>query len=209
MMSASKIKICGLTTVADARLAASLGADYLGVIFADSPRRIDIAHAQEIRAAVPAVALVGVFKNQSLDDVVNTALACNVDLVQLHGTETPSYCDDILHRTGKPVVKAFHAARAPDASELASFGTTSYFLFDLDRNAAPDATLAESAWDDVAAVRNLGFRVFVAGGIDATNVRAILARTHAFAVDVCRGVEKLPGIKDAQALDRFMTEARG
>ncbi len=207
-MSATKIKICGLTTVADARLAASLGADYLGVIFAESPRRIDIARAQEIRAAVPAAALVGVFKDQPLDNVVNTALACHIDLVQLHGAETPGYCDDVLHRTAKPVVKAFRSVRAPGASELASFGTASYFLFDLDPNTAADATIAERAWDDVAAVRNLGFRVFVAGGIDAANVRAILARTHAFAVDVCRGVEKSPGIKDPHALERFITEAR-
>ena len=208
-MSATKIKICGLTTVTDARLAASLGADYLGVIFAESPRRIDVARAREIRAAVPATALVGVFKDQPLDDVVNTALACNIDLVQLHGAETPSYCDDVLHRTAKPVVKAFRSVRAPGASELSSFATTSYFLFDLDPNTAADATITERAWDDVAAVRNLGFRVFVAGGIDAANVRAVLARTHAFAVDVCRGVEKSPGIKDADALERFMTEARG
>jgi len=207
-MSEAKIKICGLTTAGDARMAASLGADYLGIIFAESPRRIDVARGQEIRAAVPAAALVGVFKDQPLADVEGISHACNVDLVQLHGAETPSYCDDVLQRTGKPVVKAFRAPRAPEAAELAAFGTTSYFLFDLDRDAVDETTAIEHAWDDVATMRSLGFRIFVAGGIDASNVRAVLARTHAFAVDVCRGVEASPGIKNAQVLEQFMKEAR-
>lgn len=202
-MSATKVKICGLTRVGDAALAASLGADYLGVIFADSPRRVDVTRAGEIRAKVPSSALVGVFKDQPLDDVVHAALACDVDLIQLHGVETPSYCDQVLERAGKPVVKAFRAARVPDAAELATFATTKYFLFDIDRGAAD-----ESVWDDVATTRGLGFRLFVAGGLDPTNVRAIVARTHAFAVDVCRGVEREPGVKDARALERFIMEVR-
>ncbi len=202
-MNAAKVKICGLTTVGDAALAASLGADYLGVIFADSPRRVDIARAQEIRALLPSAALVGVFKDQPIDDVVHTALACDLDLVQLHGIEMPSYCDEVLQRAGKPVVKAFRAARVPDAVELAAFRTTSYFLFDRDCRTADD-----HVWHDVAVTRGLGFRLFVAGGLDPTNVRTIVARSHAFAVDVCRGVEREPGVKDPRALERFMMEVR-
>ena len=202
-MSTTKIKICGLTSVGDAQLAASLGADFLGVIFAESPRRIAVSRAQEIRAAVPSAALVGVFKNQPLADVITTALSCDLDFVQLHGAESPSYCNDVLERANKPIVKAFRGARVPDAATLASFRTTSYFLFDIERGAATD-----DAWNDVANARALGFRVFVAGGLDASNVRAIVARTSPFAVDVCRGVEHEPGIKDALALERFMMEAR-
>ena len=203
-MNATKVKICGLTSVADAALAAALGADYLGVIFADSPRRVDVARARGIRSVVPSSALVGVFKDQPLDEVVDAALVCELDMVQLHGAETPAYCDEVLHRAGKPVVKAFRAARIPGADVLASFRTTSYFLFDLD----DDAAHRELAWDAVANTRGLGFRLFVAGGIDAGNVRAIVARTHAFAVDVCRGVERKPGVKDPHALERFMAEVR-
>jgi phosphoribosylanthranilate isomerase len=206
-MSTAKVKICGITNVNDARLAASLGADYLGVILAESPRRISAARAQEIRAAVPTATLVAVFKDQSLADVVDNSVSCHVDLIQLHGAETPAYCDEVLQRAGKPVVKAFRAARVPNAADLAQFHTTSYFLFDFDRDAAPELA-ADSAWDDVAAVRRKGFRMFVAGGIDASNVRDVLARTNAFAVDVCRGVERAPGQKDPSALERFMREAR-
>lgn len=207
-MSTTKIKICGLTTVGDAQLAASLGADFLGVIFAESPRRIGVSRAQEIRAAVPSAALVGVFKDQPLADVITTALSCDLDFVQLHGAESPAYCSDVLERANKPIVKAFRAERVPDAAVLASFRTTSYFLFDVERGAKTDANPLDEAWNDVANARALGFRVFAAGGINAGNVRAIVARTIPFAVDVCRGVEREPGIKDALALERFMTEAR-
>jgi phosphoribosylanthranilate isomerase len=207
-MSAAKVKICGLTNVSDARLAASLGADYLGVILAESPRRVTRECAQEIRAAVPAATLVAVFKDQPIADVVAAAHTCHADLIQLHGAEDPRYCDEVLQRAGKPVVKAFRAVRVPDTSDLARFHTTSYFLFDFDRDAAAEETAAAHAWDDVAAVRRKGFRMFVAGGIDASNVRDILARTNAFAVDVCRGVERAPGRKDPVALAQFMREAR-
>lgn len=207
-MSAAKVKICGLTIPSDARLAAALGADFLGVIFAESPRRIAVARACEIRAAVPSAPLVGVFKNQPLADVVDTALACELDLVQLHGSESPAYCDNVLQRAHKPVVKGFHAVRAPAGTDLAAFRTTSYFLFDFDRGAATNAATLDRAWGDVANARRLGFRMFVAGGIDASNVRDVLRRTSAFAVDVCRGVEREPGVKDPAALERFFAEVR-
>jgi len=208
-VSTVKVKICGLTSASDARLAAMLGADYLGVIFAESPRRVSVARAKEIRAAVPSTVLVGVFKNQPLADVVDTALACELDLIQLHGSENPAYCDGVLQRAGKPVVKAFHTAHVPTAIDLATFRTTSYFLFDLDRGVATNADAVDRAWDDVAIARRLGFRMFVAGGIDASNVRDVLRRTSAFAVDVCRGVEREPGVKDPAALERFFAEVRG
>lgn len=207
-MSTAKVKICGLTSPTDALLAATLGADYLGVIFAESPRRVTVARAKEIRAAVPSASLVGVFKNQPLADVVEAALACQLDLVQLHGSESPAYCDDVVHRVGKPVVKAFHTAHVPTAIDLVAFRTTSYFLFDFDRGAAANAAAVDRAWNDVANARRLGFRMFVAGGIDAANVRDVLRRTSAFAVDVCRGVEREPGVKDPAAMERFFAEVR-
>ncbi len=206
-MSDVRIKICGVTNTADARLAASLGADYLGVIFAESPRHVDVARARDIRDAVPSTPLVGVFMDQPIDDVTRIALGTDLDLIQLHGSESPHYCDDILHRTSKPVLKAFRDLRLPSAETLAAFTTTSYFLFDFDRS-EHDAERESQTWADVRDARGLGFRVFVAGGVDAANVRDIIARTHAFAVDVCRGVESTAGIKDAAAMERFFMEVR-
>ncbi len=202
----TKVKICGLTSVTDAKLAVSLGADFIGVIFAESPRRITVERAKEIRDALPDTILVGVFKDQPLDEVVTLSIASAIDLVQLHGAETPAYCEHVLHRTGRPVVKAFRTPRVPVSEELASFDTTSYFLFELAENGV--SVNVESALEDVATARRLGFRVFVAGGINAANVRDVVERTGAFAVDVCRGVEHSPGVKDPAAMAHFMREVR-
>jgi phosphoribosylanthranilate isomerase len=205
-MSTAKVKICGITSVTDARLAVSLGADFIGVIFAESPRRVDLGRAREIRETLADAVLVGVFKDQPLDHVADIAVAGALDLVQLHGAETPLYCEQVLHRTGRPVVKAFRAARVPDSEALAAFDTTSYFLFDLAQEG--EAVHSDTALHDVALARRLGFRVFVAGGINAANVRDVLERTGAFAVDVCRGVERAPGVKDPAAMAHFMREVR-
>ncbi len=207
-MSAARIKICGLTTPDDARLAAGLGADYLGVIFAESARRVDVARAAEIRAAAPSVPLVGVFRDPALDDVVDAVCRAGLDLVQLHGRESPAACADVLHRTGKPVIKTFNSNRVPDADELATFTTTSYFLFDADKSRPLDATAATDRWERVARVRGLGFRVFLAGALDAGNVGDAVRIAGPFAVDVCRGVEREPGVKDPEALRRFIAAVR-
>jgi len=212
-MSRPRVKICGITTPDDARTAVSAGADYLGVIFAESPRQVDLARAQEIRAAVPGATLVGVFRDQPVDDVVRLVAESGVNLVQLHGRESPSYCDDVRSRTGKPVIKAFRSKRIPGTSELAAYRTTSYFLFDI----APSVAVTDAAntdaspeeiWDEVSKARHKGFRVFLAGALDASNVRRAIFHSHAFAVDVCRGVERSPGVKDPDSITRFIAEAR-
>jgi len=212
-MSRPRVKICGITTPDDARTAVSAGADYLGVIFAESPRQVDLARAQEIRAAVPGATLVGVFRDQPVDDVVRLVAESGVNLVQLHGRESPSYCDDVRSRTGKPVIKAFRSKRIPGTSELAAYRTTSYFLFDI----APSVAVTDAAntdaspeeiWDEVSKARHKGFRVFLAGALDASNVRRAILHSHAFAVDVCRGVERSPGVKDPDSITRFIAEAR-
>jgi len=207
-MTDTRIKICGITNEDDARLAASLGADYIGVIFAESPRRIDVERARAIRDAVRDVLLVGVFRNQPADEVVHTARESGIDLIQLHGNESPVYCNEVFKKTGKPVIKAFADEHIPDAAQLAAYSTTSYFLFDLKRGSAVEAADIERIWNDVSRTRRKGFRVFVAGALSPSNVREAIRRTHAFAVDVCRGVERTPGIKDPDVLQRFFVEAR-
>jgi len=207
-MNDTRIKICGITTPEDASMAASLGADYIGVIFADSPRRVDLARAREIRAAAAGCLVVGVFRDQDLEDVVRLTVSSGLDLVQLHGRESPAYCDQVLARGGKPVIKGFDSSRLPGAVELAAYATTSYFLFDLDRSAAGYAEAVPRIWKEVSRARRQGFRVFLAGSLDPSNVREAVRRTHAFAVDVCRGVERAPGVKDPDVLARFFAEAR-
>lgn len=207
-MTRTRIKICGITNASDAALAASLGADYIGVIFADSPRRVDVARAKEIRDAVPDASMVGVFRNQSLDEVIDLTRASGIDLVQLHGEESPEFCKEVQKQTTKPVIKGFSADRIPDAVELAEYSTTSFFLFDLQRGSRTTREDVERVWDAASNSRSKGFRVFLAGALNPANVGEAIKRTHAFAVDVCRGVERQPGVKDPDVLQQFIVEAR-
>lgn len=203
-MKNTRVKICGTTTSDDAKLALSLGADFLGVIFAESPRRIDVVRAAEIRAAVPGARLVGVFRDAALNDITIAAHDAGLDLIQLHGRESPAFCDDVLARTGKPIIKVFNSNRVPGLEDLAAYTRTSYFLFDTDKNGDSTAGRLER----IAAVRRLGFRLFLAGGLTPGNVREAVLASKPFAVDVCRGVERAPGVKDAVALARFIAEAK-
>jgi len=207
----TKIKICGTTSVHDARLALSMGADYVGLIFAESPRRINIATATEIRAALPTAMLVGVFHDNTADGVVETVRKCNLDMVQLHGSETPEYCEDIHARANVPIIKAFKEDDFPDTHRLGEYETTSFFLFDLKKNQVEDSSLRsrlDEMWDGVSRTRRQGFRVFLAGALCADNVRHAIAHTSPYGIDVCRGVERKPGVKDPAKLESFILEAR-
>lgn len=211
MTTSTKIKICGITTPGDAMLAANLGADYLGLIFVKSRRMVDIARAREIRRAENRSLLVGVFKNSPKEEVIETTRAARLDLVQLHGNESPDYCDDVLARTGRPIIKAFQSSNLPDVLELSHYRTAAFFLFDIDKTMIenpPPENLIHRMWEVAARKRRKGFRIFLAGALDKDNVREAIRRTHAFGVDVCRGVEESPGIKDADQLQQFIEEVR-
>jgi phosphoribosylanthranilate isomerase len=207
----TRIKICGITNPQDAVFAAANGADYIGVIFAESPRRINAAQAREIRDTVPETALVGVFVDEAIERVANTAEACGLDFIQLHGHESPEYCDELHQRSGVPIIKTFRAGEIPDAETLGHYHTTSYFLFDLAKgvdDADELAQLTERLWESASKRRREGFRVLIAGALTADNVRAAVHTTRAFCVDVCRGVETSPGVKDRDAIVRFVSEVR-
>jgi phosphoribosylanthranilate isomerase len=201
----TRIKVCGVTTTRDAVFAAAEGADFIGVIFAESPRRIDTTRAREIRDAVPHAMLVGVFVDAPIDVVADTAAACALDFIQLHGEEPPEYCDALRERAGLPIIKAFRPSDIPDTERLGRYRTTSYFLFDLDKS-QPDP-LGE-LWSRASQQQRQGFRIFIAGALDASNVREAMGRTSAYCVDVCRGVEDSPGVKNHDAIRRFISEVQ-
>lgn len=201
----TRVKICGITRPDDARHAVDQGADYIGVIFAESPRRVSAARAREIRDAVPDAVLVGVFVDAPIERVANTAEACGLDFIQLHGAESPEYCDALRARSGVPIIKAFRAGGIPGTETLARYGTTSYFLFDLDGRANGGTA---GLWALAAERRRAGFRILVAGALTEGNVREAMQATGAFGVDVCRGVELSPGVKDPDAVTRFLSAVR-
>jgi phosphoribosylanthranilate isomerase len=210
-MTGTRVKICGITSADDARVAAEQGADYIGVIFAESPRQVDISRAKEIRAAVPDSMLVGVFRDEDIETVIATAQEVGLNLIQLHGSENPQYCEQLMDATNTSIIKTFHSDRIPDIDELQRYQRASFFLFDLNKTIAesPDrpAQLAEM-WDEFSQTRRLGFRIFLAGALKIDNIRHALEQTSAYCVDVCRGVEKEPGIKDHATMKQFIHEVK-
>lgn len=193
------LKVCGLTSVSDAVAAEAAGADLLGVIFAASPRQVDPAQALAIRGAVANARLVGVFRDEAPERVADIALACGLDLLQLHGAESPAECTALRNRTGLPVIKALDAG--PDLVRRARTYDVAYLLLDLPKGApAPTAgTLATELVAAAGALRAEGRRVLLAGGLDLQNIKPALAAAPD-GVDLCRGVESSPGHKDLEKL---------
>src|SRR4051812_23039226 len=127
---ATKVKICGITNLEDAQAAAGLGAWALGMIFAESPRRCEVGQAAEVAAALRRqVKLVGVFVNAPLDEILSVLESAPLSILQLHGDEGPSYCDEARRRTGLQVMKAARVRDRADVRALSAY-RTDYHLLD-------------------------------------------------------------------------------
>lgn len=197
------VKICGITRGRDAALAVRLGADALGFVFVPtSPRFV---RPREVRAMARDLPLlvVGVFSNQDESTVRSIADEAEVGAIQLHGAETPETCA----RLERPVIKAFRVRSAESLARAADYsvhailadGPRSGRTFDwsLARQHEPFRPLA---------LRSLP--LIVAGGLCADNVQRAIAMSNAFGVDVSSSIESSPGVKDADAMRRFLENAR-
>ncbi|HXU30384.1 MAG TPA: phosphoribosylanthranilate isomerase [Thermoanaerobaculia bacterium] len=204
-MMKPQVKVCGITTVHDARFAVELGAAYLGLNFyTGSPRFLSVELAREIADAVEGRAvLVGVFVNAPSAEVQDIADAVGLDLLQFHGDETPEALAPFAERA----IKAFRGA----TDEADRFEQVGGFLFDAP-TAAPNTPLGGTGrtWDYstlAPLISRLAPRpVFVAGGIGPDNVRSALAQSGASLLDVCSRVERAPGVKDPDLLSRLFSE---
>ncbi|MCB1183621.1 hypothetical protein KDM41_09305 [bacterium] len=203
---ALRVKVCGLTSVADAVLAHEAGADLLGLIFVPSPRRVELATAREIRRALPDARLCGVVRDADPEELADLLGRVDLDLLQLHGDEGPDTCRRIAELTGRPLIKVLPADRA--TPELAArYDAVAAFLVDLPKDGDGSVTAADCR----AAARALaraGHDVFLAGGLDPDNVAAAVRDARPFGVDVARGVEAAPGRKDPDRVRRFVAAAR-
>lgn len=199
-----KVKICGITTLADAEAAASAGAWAVGLNHSpESPRLIDAGVAEDVGAALKRrCEVAGVFVNAHLDEVVEAAERAQLTLVQLHGEEGPSYCAEVHRRTGCRVIKAFRVRSAAEITAARAY-RTDFHLFDAYRPGRPGGTGASFDWELVGRRRG-GVPAILAGGLNADNVAAAVAAANPWAVDVCSGVERSPGVKDHERLASFM-----
>jgi len=200
-----KVKICGITSVADARVAAEAGADMIGLMFYEkSPRQISMETAVEIvRSISPFVARVGVFVNPPEELVTRAIAACGLNLLQFHGDEPPEFCTQF----GVMSMKAFRMRDAESLRALANYPTDAWLL-DAYTSDQFGGTGEKFNWDLAVEATKSGRPVFLAGGLTPDNVAEAVCKVQPFGVDVSSGVESAPGKKDAAKVKLFIERAR-
>ena len=200
-----RVKICGITTVEDALHAVEAGADAIGLVFHEqSPRYVFPEQAAAIvRALPPFVHAVGLFVNVDIDLVNATADQCRLDLVQLHGDESPEYCGKVERR----VVKAFRVKNITSLDPMKDYRVAGYLL-DAYSPAAFGGTGMTFNWEVAQAARKYG-PIILAGGLTPENVRRAIETVEPYAVDVSSGVEASLGRKDLDTLREFVRKAKG
>lgn len=199
-----RVKICGITSIADAQIVSAAGVDAIGLVFyRKSKRNLEIAQAADIcRALPPFVTSVGLFLDAEADFVREVLAAVPLDVLQFHGSETPEYCCQF----SRPYMKAvgmkglveyggFHAYadRYPDAQG---------FLVDSHAPGAAGGTGETFDWTQVP--QDYSKPVILAGGLTPVNVAEAIRTSQVYAVDVSSGVESAPGIKDADKVAAFL-----
>jgi phosphoribosylanthranilate isomerase len=203
-VSSVKVKICGITRVADAELCVDAGADAIGLNFHPrSPRCVSVDTARLLAASVRGRALiVGVFVDATFDAIDEVIQTVGLDCVQLHGDEPP----ELLSRLLPHAYKAIRVRDARSIADAARYGGD-HVLLDAFVPGEPGGTGRTFAWPlaaDLARQR----RVTLAGGLVPGNVAAAIAAVHPYAVDVASGVERGPGIKDEDEVRAFVTAVR-
>src|SRR5690554_3835848 len=203
--SRTKIKICGITNLEDARFISGALVDYLGFIFYEkSPRYIDPAQAGAITNWLEGPEKVGVFVNQPLDEVNQIAKQTGVDYVQLHGEESPEYCSLIE----KPVIKAIHVENEmPEyllKHKIEQYKEVSDFLlFDTKTDDLWGGTGQTFDWNLIAELTE-DIPIFLSGGLNASNIKKAIETARPNVVDICSSLESEPGIKDFNKVEELM-----
>ena len=203
-----RVKICGITNLADAELAVELGAWAVGMIFYEgSPRRCSHEQAQVITASLRRrVELCGVFVNASLEEIVRSSDDLGLSMLQLHGDEGPSFCAEARRRTGLRVIKAAQVSGSGDVRDLERFHVD-FHLLDARSKARARQGMRGGTGEtfDWALVgeRRSKVPLILSGGLSAENVVEAVGVTHPYAVDSASGTEAAPGHKDSRRLREF------
>jgi len=194
-----KVKICGIRNWEEAKVAADCGADAIGFIFAPSPRYIRPEAAREIILKLPPfLTVVGVFVNETIENLLEIARFCRLDAVQLHGEEPPDYCQTL----GLKVIKSFAVIGDQVPSEI-SFYKVDAVLLDASLPGKRGGTGRTCNWKVASQVAASGVRVILAGGLTPENVQQAIMAVRPYAVDVASGVETA-GHKDPDKVRRFV-----
>jgi phosphoribosylanthranilate isomerase len=202
----TKIKICGITNLKDALLAAELGADALGFIFAESPRRISPQDARAIiRSLPPLIKTIGVFVNEEPPRIKEIKSFCGLDLIQLHGDESPEICQDLMPYS----VKAFRIQNEKDIKNIKRYqGTVRAVLLDTFQKGKAGGTGKTFDWSLALKAKEAGLFVILAGGLGPENILEAIRSVKPYAVDINSGIEKRPGKKDPVLMKQLMEKIK-
>jgi phosphoribosylanthranilate isomerase len=199
-----KVKVCGMTNLKDALVAVEEGADAVGFIFyKKSPRSVTMKLVREIVLELPPfVDTVGVFVDETAEQINKITDYCNLDMVQLHGDESPTFCKRIRRR----VIKAFRVKDMQSVKKLSNY-QVSGFILDTFSESLHGGTGKVFDWNLALPAKKFG-PVIMAGGLTPNNVQQAVRQIRPYGVDVCSGVESEPGIKDHKKVRAFLNNAK-
>ena len=199
--------MCGITTPDDARLAAQYGADAVGLVFAESPRKVSVEEAWEIAAALPdGVLKVGVFVDAEPGEVFRISDEVGLDYVQLHGDESPEIVT-AMRNSGLKVIKALRM-RGAASLEALGYYEADLFLLDAYSEKLRGGTGERFDWELAKSLRSRG-NIVVSGGLTPENVREAVRFFEPYGVDASSSLEDAPGKKNRERVRRFISAAKG
>ncbi len=199
--------MCGITTPDDARLAAQYGADAVGLVFAESPRKVSVEEAWEIAAALPGGVLkVGVFVDADPREVFRISDEIGLDYVQLHGDESPEVVAGVRN-SGLKVIKALRM-RGAASLEALEYYEADLFLLDAYSEKLRGGTGERFDWELAKSLRGRG-NIVVSGGLSPENVREAVDFFEPYGVDASSSLEDAPGKKNEDSVRRFIVAAKG
>ncbi len=196
------IKICGITNLEDALVAEEAGADLLGFVFAESPRRVGGEASGIIAGLSGAAKKVGVFVDEPVEDVMRLREKLGLDYVQLHGQEDADYCQRLM----PGVIKLVRVDGGFSPDVLAAF-PADYYLLEGAKQAAAGGTGVTFDWSRAAALKG-NSKLIVSGGLDPENVVGAIEALCPGGVDVSSGVEASPGRKSPEQVKKFVEVVR-
>lgn len=201
----TRIKICGITNIEDALAACELGADAIGFVFAESPRKIAVEDAKRIVHQIPPfVQTVGVFTSEGAE-VFATAVSANLELIQLHGDQSEEFSRSL----GRfKVIRAVRVKDERSLKQLKEWHSASTFLLDTWSPDQKGGTGTSFNWDLALKAKNSGKAIILAGGLNPSNIAEAIRTVRPHAVDVSSGVEAQPGKKDLTKLKEFIDNVR-
>ena len=198
------VKICGITSFKDAKIAVNYGASAIGLIFFQgSPRYVDPGKVKNWILDIPKnVKKVGVFVNEKIENIHSIVRGLNLDFIQLHGHESPDYCDQMI----KPVIKVFRVGDDFDSNVLKDYQVAA-FLFDTYQKGRPGGTGENFNWDLIADLKT-NAPIILSGGLNAGNILDGIKAVNPSAVDINSGVESIPGIKDGWKVKNIFSKLK-